>query len=61
MTDQEPDTQPIETPVDPLFTHPASPFLRTQTSAIAHVEMPALPQVPSTWSIFVSSYSRSDR
>jgi hypothetical protein len=52
MTDQEPDTQPMEAPVDPLFTHPASPFLRTEASAIAHVEMPALPQVPSTWSTY---------
>ena len=52
MTDQEPDTQPIEVPIEPLYTHPASPFLRTEASAIAHVEMPALPQVPSTWSAY---------
>ena len=52
MTDQEPDTQPIEVPIEPLYTHPASPFLRTEASAIAHVEMPALPQVPSTWSTY---------
>ncbi len=52
MTDQEPDTQPLEAPIEPLYTHPASPFLRTDASALAHVEMPALPPVASTWSTY---------
>jgi hypothetical protein len=49
MTDQEPNPEPAESPIEPLYTHPASPFVRTQASAIAHVEMVGSPQVPPTW------------
>ena len=52
MTDKEPNPNPTQPPVDPLFTHPASPFLRTEASAIAHVDMPALPVVQSTWNTY---------
>lgn len=30
MSDQNPAVPPDEAPVDPLFTHPASPFMRTE-------------------------------
>ncbi len=49
MTDQEPSQEPAESPIEPLYTHPASPFVRTQASAIAHVEMVGSPQVTPTW------------
>jgi hypothetical protein len=33
MTEQPPNQNPSDAPVDPLFTHPASPFLRTEAPA----------------------------
>ncbi len=33
MTEQTPSPTPSDVPVDPLFTHPASPFLRTEAPA----------------------------
>jgi len=30
MTEQTPNQNPTDAPVDPLFTHPASPFIRTE-------------------------------
>jgi hypothetical protein len=54
----EPPTAPLEAPVDPLFTHPASPFERTNPPApIAfagrHVPGPAsFIQPLSTWSTY---------
>lgn len=52
MTDQEPKANPTEAPLEPLYTHPASPFLRTEASALAHVEVPSLAPVQSTWSTY---------
>lgn len=49
MTDHEPNPEPAEAPIEPLYTHPASPFVRTKASAIAHVEMVGSPPAPSTW------------
>ncbi|MEO8745809.1 MAG: hypothetical protein ABI455_11150 [Candidatus Dormiibacterota bacterium] len=50
---QDPPTVPIEAPVDPLFTHPASPFLRTETPTPVAFEGPrniqAQPAIYSTW------------
>jgi len=33
MTEQPPSPNPPEAPVDPLFTHPASPFIQTEVPA----------------------------
>jgi|GEM_PF-753071 len=51
MTDQPPSPPPAEAPVDPLFTHAAAPFLRTEVPApVAFASPPAAMQVqPSTW------------
>lgn len=49
MTDQEPNPNQTESPIEPLYTHPASPFVRTEPSALAHVEMAGPPAGPSTW------------
>jgi hypothetical protein len=49
MSEQQPKPDPAEAPLEPLYTHPASPFLRTESNAPAHVEMPQLPSVASTW------------
>ena len=49
MSEHRPHPDPTEAPLEPLYTHPASPFLHTDTSAPAHVEMQALPPVQSTW------------
>jgi hypothetical protein len=48
MSEQQPNPDPGEAPIEPLYTHPASPFMRTETSALAHVEMPT-PPAQSTW------------
>jgi hypothetical protein len=50
MTDQPPPPPPPDTPVDPLFTHAASPFIRTQTpTPVAYASPPTTPPVLSTW------------
>ncbi len=52
MSEQQPNPDPTEAPIEPLYTHPASPFLRTDATAPAHVDMPALPATQSTWVIY---------
>jgi hypothetical protein len=47
MSEQPPN--PDDTPLEPLYTHPASPFLRTESTAPAHVEMPTPAAFQSTW------------
>jgi len=49
MSEKQANPDPPDAPIEPLYTHPASPFLRTESNAPAHVEMPALPAVASTW------------
>src|SRR5260370_4001698 len=49
MSEQHPNPEPAEAPLEPLYTHPASPFLRTESTAPKHVDMPVLPGVASTW------------
>lgn len=46
---QQPNSKPDEAPIEPLYTHPASPFLRTEASAVAHVEMTPGTAFQSTW------------
>lgn len=53
MTEQTPSPNPADAPVDPLFTHPASPFLRTEVPAPVSLGSPPnqAPTAPiySTW------------
>lgn len=51
MTEQIPSPPPAEAPVDPLFTHAAAPFLRTEAPApVAFASPPAPgPFLGSTW------------
>jgi hypothetical protein len=51
MAQPPPPPPPAEAPVDPLFTHPASPFLRTQPpEPVAFASPPDLmPSFASTW------------
>ena len=49
MSEQQPNADPAEAPIEPLYTHPASPFMRTETSAPPHVDVPILPAMQSTW------------
>src|SRR6266550_3369808 len=53
MTEQEPSQNPSDAPVDPLFTHPASPFLRTEVPTPVAYPSPPNPAPPaaicSTW------------
>jgi hypothetical protein len=56
MTEQDPSPNPAEAPVDPLFTHPASPFLRTEVPAPVAYQSPPntapTPAIYSTWVIY---------
>lgn len=52
MSEQQPKPDPAEAPIEPLYTHPASPFLRTDSTAPKHVDMPVLPAVASTWTTY---------
>jgi len=53
MTEQDPSPNPTEAPVDPLFTHPASPFVRTEAPVpVAYQSPPNTapnPAIYSTW------------
>ncbi len=53
MTEQIPGPNPADAPIDPLATHPASPFLRTEAPAPVAFASPPSPTAPvpmsSTW------------
>jgi hypothetical protein len=50
MSDAPPEQDPAQAPVEPLYTHPASPFVRTQTPPmVAGVSGPPQSPVQSTW------------
>src|SRR2546428_12972558 len=50
MSEQRPNPDPTEAPIEPLYTHPASPFVRTETPQ--QVDMPAVPAAPSSWVVY---------
>ena len=53
MASQEPAPPPGEAPVDPLFTHAASPFLRTEApTPAAFASPPPMAAPASTWSTY---------
>lgn len=55
MTDQIPPPPPSDAPVDPHFTHPASPFIRTEAPDPVAFGSPAPGQgVASTWVVYRS-------
>jgi hypothetical protein len=52
MSDAPPEQDPAQAPVEPLYTHPASPFMRTESSLPFAVDrLPGPPRAPvqSTW------------
>ena len=51
MSDTPPTPEPTQTPVEPLYTHPASPFLRTESGFPSTGAPPGPPPRPlqSTW------------
>ncbi|HSP08728.1 MAG TPA: hypothetical protein VLU92_03935 [Candidatus Dormibacteraeota bacterium] len=53
MTEQDPSAPPSEAPVEPAFTHPASPFIRTGAPTPAKFPgRPAIAPVASTWVLY---------
>jgi hypothetical protein len=56
MTEQNPNPNPAEAPIDPLSTHPASPFMHTEAPAPVAFASPPTPVrvVPSssTWVLY---------
>ncbi|MGH7763844.1 MAG: hypothetical protein ACREOM_05450 [Candidatus Dormibacteraceae bacterium] len=53
MTEQEAARPPAEPPVEPAFTHPASPFIRTETPGPLNFPgVPMLAPVASTWVLY---------
>jgi hypothetical protein len=50
MSDVPPEQDPAQPPLEPLYTHPASPFVRTETPPmVAEVPGPSQSPVQSTW------------
>ena len=52
MSDTPPEQDPAQSPVEPLYTHPASPFMRTESNLppqVAGLVGPAQPPAQSTW------------
>ena len=51
MSDAPPEQDPPQAPVEPLYTHPASPFVRTETPPMVDGVSPGPAQSPvqSTW------------
>jgi hypothetical protein len=50
MSAVPPEQDPAQAPVEPLYTHPASPFVRTETPPmVAGTSGPAQSPVQSTW------------
>src|ERR1700686_1007118 len=52
MSDAPPEHTPTQAPVEPLYTHPASPFMRTESNLppqVAGLAGPAPVPAPSTW------------
>ena len=52
MSDAPPEREQTQSPVEPLYTHPASPFMRTESNLPPQVSaMPGPPPLPlqSTW------------
>ena len=52
MSEQTPRPDPSEAPVEPLYTHPASPFIRTEAPTPVQVNRQILPVVQSTWIMY---------
>jgi hypothetical protein len=56
MTEQPPSQNPADSPIDPLSTHPASPFIRTEAPAPVAFASPPNPIQPapiySTWVLY---------
>lgn len=56
MTEENPSPSPAEAPVDPLYTHPASPFLKTEAPAPVAFPSPPHgappPAIYSTWIVY---------
>jgi hypothetical protein len=52
MSDAHPEPEQTQSPVEPLYTHPASPFMRTESNLPPQVsDLPGPPRLPvqSTW------------
>lgn len=59
MSDAPPEKKPTQAPVEPLYTHPASPFMRTESNIppkVAGIPGPTPPamRVQSTWVTYKS-------
>jgi hypothetical protein len=54
MSEQPPQPDPTDAPVEPLYTHPASPFVRTEAPTPLQLDRPAPPAAQSTWVIYRS-------
>jgi hypothetical protein len=59
MSDAPPEKNPTQAPVEPLYTHPASPFMRTESNLppkVAGIPGPTPPamKVQSTWVTYKS-------
>jgi len=54
MTEQDANQKPADAPVDPLFTHPASPFIQTEAPTPVAFESPPHPTPPAIYSTWIT-------
>jgi hypothetical protein len=58
MTEQTPSQIPADAPVDPVFTHPASPFIRTEAPPPVSFDSPNQAPTPAIYSTWVTYRSQ---
>jgi len=49
MSEERPRAEQTESPIEPLYTHPASPFMRTETPVPLQLDVASPPSAQSTW------------
>src|SRR6266567_1742020 len=49
MSEERPRAEPTESPAEPLYTHPASPFVKTEAPVPLQLDMASQPSAQSTW------------
>jgi hypothetical protein len=49
MSEESPKAEQTESPIEPLYTHPASPFVKTEAPVPLQFDIEAQPSAQSTW------------
>jgi len=49
MTEERPRAEQTQSPIEPLYTHPASPFVKTEAPVPLQLDLTSAPSAQSTW------------